>query len=367
MFVDKLKIALVYDRVNKWGGAERILLALHRIFPFAPLYTSVYDIRSGSYAKVFPKVVPSFLQRLPIARRNHEFFAYLMPFAFESFDFSDFDVVISVTSEAAKGIITKPNTLHICYCLTPTRYLWNDYDLYFKSPIFRLITYPIVSHLKRWDKVASQRPDIFLSVSKTVKKRIKKYYQKNSVVLYPPLDDKFCNIEFTRKKGDFFLVVSRLVSYKKVDLAIEAFNKLGWNLIVIGEGRQRSRLERVASRNIKFLPGLTDDQIISYYKRARALIMPQEEDFGLVSLEAQACGCPVIAYKAGGAEETIIEGKTGEFFYPQTSQALIDVLGNFGLKHDRYRKEFFEKNIARFTFEKFRSRLLRLIEKHVNR
>src|SRR3990167_9737624 len=166
-----MKVALVYDRVNKWGGAERVLLALHKIFPDAPLYTSVYDKDKAPWAKVF-SVKTSFLQNFPFASGNHEYYAPLMPLAFESFTFDEYDLVISVTSEAAKGIITKPGTLHICYCLTPTRYLWSHFNLYFENPILKFISSPVASYLKTWDRIAAQRPDVMIAISDTVRKRI---------------------------------------------------------------------------------------------------------------------------------------------------------------------------------------------------
>lgn len=193
-----MKVAIVYDRVNKWGGAERVLLALNEIFPNAPLYTAVYSPKNAPWAKVFPKVIPSFLQKIPLASDRHEHFPYLMPLAFETFDFSEYDLVISVTSEAAKGVITKPGTLHVCYCLTPIRYLWSHYDFYFKNPpdsfkrypLFRLISKPHVWYMRKWDLIASQRPDVYVAISTTVKKRIKKYYDRDSQIIYPPTDIK---------------------------------------------------------------------------------------------------------------------------------------------------------------------------------
>src|SRR3989338_8390229 len=186
-----MKVALVYDRVNKWGGAERVLLALHELFPDAPLYTSVYDRKKASWADVFDPsagsgqgIKTSFLQKIPFSTR-HELFAALMPLAFESFSFDEYDLVISVTSEAAKGIITKPKTMHICYCLTPTRYLWSGYNDYFKNPYFRFISKPLVSYLRFWDKIAAQRPDAYIAISKEVQGRIKKYYGRESTVIYP--------------------------------------------------------------------------------------------------------------------------------------------------------------------------------------
>ncbi|MCX6706351.1 MAG: glycosyltransferase family 4 protein, partial [Candidatus Woesebacteria bacterium] len=209
-----MKIALVYDRVNKWGGAERVLLTLHEMFPDAPLYTSVYDEASTSWAKVFPKIYTSFLQRIPFAKSNHELFGWLMPLAFETFNFDMYDLVISITSEAAKGIITKPKTKHICYCLTPTRYLWSHYDLYFKNKLFRFISKPFINYLRNWDKVAAQRPDQIIAISTEVKNRIKKYYNRDAEVIFPPVS--LHHKKYLSKNHAYYLIVSRLVPYKRV-------------------------------------------------------------------------------------------------------------------------------------------------------
>ena len=242
-----MKVALVYDRVNKWGGAERVLLALHQIWPKAPLFTSVYNPKTASWAKDF-EVVPSFLQRFPTAKRHHEIYSWLMPLAFESFNFDKFDIVISVTSEFAKGVITKPDTLHICYCLTPVRYLWSGYWDY---PIKGWMR-PLISYLRFWDQIAAQRPDIYIAISKTVKKRIKKYYNRGSKVIYPGIDIRkskipaFTKVSAGKQNEKFFLIVSRLVSYKHIDLAVQAFNQLGWPLKIIGIGSEIRRLKKMA-------------------------------------------------------------------------------------------------------------------------
>jgi len=349
-----MKVALVYDRVNKIGGAERVLEALHEIFPDAPLYTAVYNPKTAPWAEKF-NVIPSFLNKFPFAKRSHEVYPWLTPLAFESFDFSEFEVVISVTSEAAKGIITKPKTLHICYCLTPTRYLWSGYEDYFKNEVFRFFTKPVVSYLRRWDKIAAQRPDVFVAISKNVQQRIKKYYGRDSEVIYPPVDiDKFPISNSQFPIGEYFLIVSRLVPYKKVDIAIQAFNKLGLPLKVVGTGREMGRLKRMAKKNIEFLGQLTDFQLLSYYQRCQAVVFPQEEDFGLVPLEAQACGKPVIAYRAGGALETVVERKTGEFFDKQTPENLEEIVKKF--KPEKYKPEDCRQNALKFDIKIFKKK-----------
>lgn len=364
-----MKIALVYDRVNKIGGAERVLEVLHEIWPKAPLYTAVYNPQTAPWAKKF-KVVPSFLNCFPFAKTKHEAYPWLTPLAFESFDLTGFDVVISVTSAGAKGIITRPETLHICYCLTPTRYLWSGYKDYFRNKIFRFLTKPIVGYLRYWDKIAAQRPDIYLAISKNVATRIKKYYGKKAEVVYPPIDTKQWKMENGKQKTEaYFLLVSRLdFGYKRVDLAIEAFNKLGLPLKIIGVGSELGRLKKMAKRNIEFLGQLTDRELLSYYQKCQALIFPQEEDFGLTPLEVQACGRPVIAYQAGGALESVIEGVSGRFFYPQTKEALVGTVKKF--KPENFDSVNCRKNAIKFDKKLFKQKIKDLVEeawqKHQN-
>lgn len=336
-------VALVYDRINKWGGAERVLLALHDLFPQAPLYTAVNNPRKAPWAKVFT-IRTSFLQHFPLASSNHEILPFLMPIAFESFSFDEFDLVISVTSEAAKGIITKPYTKHICYCLTPTRYLWSGYNEYFTNNIMRSLSKPVVSYLRNWDKIASQRPDLYIGISKEVQQRIKSYYDRESVVVYPPVNlgdlrkgkGERGKIEypslFTLNASTFFLVVSRLVPYKKIDLAVQACNSLKKPLVIIGTGSDELRLKKMAGPTVKFLGKVTDDLLIEYYKRSKALIFPGHEDFGISMVEALLCGKPVIAYQAGGALEILEEGKTGIFFSDQSAGAICRAIQEFETK-----------------------------------
>lgn len=342
-----MKVALVYDRVNKIGGAERVLEALHEIWPEAPLYTAVYNSKTAPWAKNF-KVIPSFLQKFPLAKGHHEFYPWLTPLSFESFNFDEFDVVISITSAEAKGIITKPKTLHICYCLTPTRYLWGDCWNY-RVP---LVLQPIISRLRVWDQIASQRPDVYLAISKNVAQRIKKYYHRDAKVIYPPVDTKKWTLQTSNfKHQTYFLLVSRLVPYKKVDIAIEAFNEIGLPLKIIGTGVEMKRLKRTSNKNIEFLGQLTDQEVLGYYQTSMAVVFPQEEDFGLVPLEALACGKPVVAYGAGGAQETVTT-KVGRFFYPQTTKALIEILKNF--KGEDYDPEICRKQAVKFDIVDFK-------------
>lgn len=266
-----MKVALVYDRINKWGGAERVLLALKELFPDATLFTSVYNKDSASWADVFD-IKTSFLQHIPFAKTHHEAFASLMPLAFESFSFDAYDLVISLTSEAAKGIITKPSTKHICLCLTPTRYLWSGRDEYFENKFLKFVATPVLWYLRQWDMIAASRPDMFLAISKEVQQRIKRYYHKDADVVYPPLLLKSTN---TPPAGSgYFLVVSRLIPIKKIDIAIKACNKLQVPLKIIGVGSQEVNLKSIAGPTISFLGSLTDSQVVGYYKGCTALLFP---------------------------------------------------------------------------------------------
>lgn len=368
-----MKVAIVYDRVNKWGGAERVLLALHEIFPKAPLYTSVYDEKGAPWAKVFPKVYTSFLQKLAILRSNHEFLAVFMPFAFSSFDFSKYDLVISVTSELAKGIRVRGKTRHICYCLTPTRYLWSGYKEYFRWKPLKIFGLPAVLFLRKWDRNAAQKPDMMVAISTEVKKRIKKYYGRDSEIIFPPVDIPKLQIPRTKlqtnpnlqKAKRYYLLVSRLdYGYKKVDLAIEAFNKLSFPLVIVGTGREEKRLRKIAKDNIFFAGRVNESKLKKFYKGARALIMPQEEDFGIVSVEAQSFGLPVIAYKKGGASDTVINGKTGILFNKQNVSTLVNEVRHY--HNSNYGSGMYGdclKNAKRFSKANFKKEFLSLTKK----
>lgn len=362
-----MKVALVYDRVNKWGGAERVLLALHEMFPNAPLYTSLYDSSNAEWTKKVFKVIPSFINKIPYISDKHELLSIFMPVAFEQFNFSEYDLVVSISSEAAKGVITKLPTRHISYCLTPTRYLWGGNKFYRKNPqgllklipFFSLISKPFMAYMKYWDKIAAQRPDKMIAISGEVKKRIKKYYHRDSIVLYPPVDiDKF-QLKGRKSKGDYFLVVSRLVPYKRVDLVIRAFNKLKLPLIIVGTGEEEKHLKRIAGKNINFTGYVPDRDLVNYYAGAKAFIHPQNEDFGISAVEAQAAGVPVIAYRKGGAMETVVENVTGVFFDKQTIDSLVDAVKRFDKMN--FNTQNLIKNAQRFSKKRFKREFRELI------
>ncbi len=350
----------MYDRVNKIGGAERVLESLREIFPNSVLYTSVYNKKSTPWAKKF-KIQTSFLQKIPILNLRHEFIPYLMPIAFESFRFDGFELVVSVTSEAAKGVIVPPGVTHVCICLTPTRYLWSGYKSYFKSALLKTIAFPLVWYLRKWDLAASKRPDYYIAISETVKKRIAKYYKRESMVIYPPSDRLFRakggKMEINEK--NYFLVVSRLVDYKRVDLAVKACTKLKLPLVVIGQGSEFEKLDAIAGDTVIFKGKVSDDELIAYYKNCRALIFPGIEDFGITMVEVQKAGKPVIAYGSGGAKEVVINGKTGTFFENQSVSSLCSVLLKF--KDNRYNVKDCRNNASRFSERIFKKSILSFV------
>lgn len=360
-FLAEKKIAIVYDWIDKWGGVERVLLTLQEMFPRADFFTSYYDPGSASWANKL-NIKTSFIQRLPdFIKKNRLFSLFLYPYAFESFDFSAYDLVISVTSSFAKAVITKPNTVHICYLLTPTRFLWLYPEIYTDNWFKRLLFMPFMTRLKMWDFIAGQRPDYYLSISKTVQQRLRKYYRQDSEVIYPAFDTDYWKKMQNEKikqlvEKKFFLVVSRLESYKKLYLVIETFNELPERLVVVGKGTQFDKLKRLAKQRIIFLQNLKDEELGWLYQNTEALIMPQEEDFGYVALEAQFFGCPVIAFRKGGATETVLENKTGLFFEKQTVDDLQKALAKFHTMSYTLKKttqKLGVENIEKFSRDRF--------------
>lgn len=366
------KIAIVYDWIDKWGGVERVLLDLHKIFPEAVFYTSYFDKEKADWAKDL-NIKTSFLQNFPsLIKKNRILSLPFFSFAFESFNFSGYDLVISVTSSFAKSVITQPGTKHICYMLTPTRYLWSHRREYLSYGLFSYLVRGFIAYFQKWDLVASQRPDKIISISETVRDRCQKYYGRDSEVIYPGFDIEYWkNIKLKIKSEklkvklkikNYYLIVSRLEPYKKIDLAIQVFNKLKDVLVIIGEGSQEKKLKEIAGKNIIFLSKLSDVELGIFYSNAQALIMPQEEDFGYVALESQFFGCPVITYNKGGATETIIDGKTGIFFAHQTKQSLKGAVERFERIKYNLRKntaKFGIINIDRFSKEKFIEKFLK--------
>ena len=324
-----MKVALAHDYLNQMGGAERVVLALHEMFPDAPLYTSIYDPQRVDTAFQSIDIRTSFMQKFPLVKKHHQPFLPFYPFAIEQLDLRGYDLVLSSSSAFAKGIITRPETMHICYCHTPMRWCWN-YDEYVErehlGKISRAFLPFFISGLRVWDQTSSMRVDHFIANSPVVADRIRKYYRRNAVVIPPPVEVSRFTFDPTIRTEDFFLIVSRLMPYKRIDLAIEACNQLQLPLVIIGSGRDENRLKHLAGPTIRFMGRLSDQEVLHYYAHCRALILPGEEDFGITPLEAQASGRPVIAYAAGGSLASIIDNVTGTFFYKQTVESLIEVL-----------------------------------------
>lgn len=382
----KRKIAIVYDWLDSWGGVERMLIVLNEIFPNADWYTSYADTASEIYKKLVAKeqactdasikfkfnLRTSFIQRLPHFIKSNRIFSLLLyPFAFEQFDFSSYDFVISITSSFSKGIITHPNTKHICILLTPTRWLWSQKDRYLKIANFfpgitNCLNSKIANYIKKWDIVASNRPDKIISISKSIAIQCKKYYGRDSDVVYPPFDIKYWSKLIPEQsaklvfKGKYFLVVSRLEPYKNIDLVIQAFNSLkDKRLIIIGKGRLEARLKRIAMKNTLFIDSVSDQELSYAYSHAQALIMAQEEDFGYTSLEAQYFDCPVIANNKGGASETVINNKTGLLFKKLEVSEIRDAVAEF--KRSKYNLDDKQRLFRKFSKEIFIKRMQDLV------
>lgn len=361
-----MKVALVHDHLNQLGGAEKVLYNFHEIYQDSPIYTLLYDKKSLPLEFSQLEIKPSYIQSLPFSRSLFKWYLLFMPSAIEKHNLFAFDVILSSASSFAKGVLTKPSSMHVCYCHTPTRFLWSyshDYTAELAEPyLVKKILPPFLSRLRIWDYQAAQRVDYFIANSKNVAKRIKKYYNRDAVVIYPPVEiDRFF---ISPQVDDYFVLISRFRPYKKTDLAIKAFNKLKIKLKIIGGGEDEKRLKRLAGDNIEFLGKVDDKTKIKVLSRARALIHPQaDEDFGITAVEAMACGRPVIAYRGGGVLESVKEGKTGIFFNEQTWESLAQAVIDFSdlefipqeiRKHaEQFDKKLFQQKIKKFIDEKW--------------
>ena len=323
-----MKVALIHEWLTTLGGSERVVLTLSKIFPGAPVFTSVYD-RDRLPAEFHGlDVRPSFLQRIPGAVKKHQALLPLMPMAFEQHDLRGYDLIVSSHHACAKGVITDANALHLSYVHTPMRYAWDlthEYQATL-SPLKRALAAPLLHYMRAWDVTSSWRVDHYMANSKLVAERIAKHYRRPATVIHPPIRVA----DFTvGAQEDHYLVVSRLVPYKRIDLAVEAANRTGAKLRVVGDGPLYRELRAMAKPNVQFLGNLSDAEVRAEYAKARAFLFPGFEDFGLTPLEAMASGMPVIAYGRGGALETVVDGITGVFFGEQTAESLVQAMGRF--------------------------------------
>jgi glycosyltransferase involved in cell wall biosynthesis len=355
-----MRVALVHDYLNQMGGAEKTLLALAQIFPGAPIYTSMYDPSRVDKAFRALDIRTSFMQGLPFVKRHHQAFMPLYPFAMESFDLRGYDLVVSGSSAFAKGVLTRPEALHVCYCYTPMRWAWNFEDYIERERIgglTRTALAPFVSWLRLWDYASAARVDAYVADSPVVAARIAKYYRRESVIIPPPVE--VTRFAVSTRRDDYFLITSRLVPYKRIDLAVRAFTKLGLPLHVVGSGRDAQSLRKLAGPSVRFLGRLSDEQVRDEMAGCRAFIFPGEEDFGITPVEAQACGKPVIAYGAGGALSTVVEGVTGLFFREQTPDALASVVAGF--RDEQFDPQAIRRHAEQFDTARFAERLTRFI------
>ena len=323
-------VAFVHDWMNQVGGAEDVLEALVSLYPRAPIYTSLYDAKRMPAHWQQWDIRTGFINRLPFSHTRSQFYFPLYPFNFEQFDFRPYDLVISNKSGFSHGIITGPETLHICYCLTPTRYIWRYLDYAEQErlgPAARRILPLFLTFLRMWDRQAADRVDHFIAISQEVRQRIGKIYRREADIIYPPVDTE--RFEPVSQVDDYYLLVGRLVPYRRIDLLIEAFNKLQRPLLIAGTGRDRERLEAMAGPNVQFLGYVPDRELPNLMARCRAFMFPGEEDFGIAPIQAMAAGRPVIAYAGGGALETVIPGETGVLFAQQTVNAMIKAVESF--------------------------------------
>ena len=349
-----MKTAIIHDWLVAFGGAEKVLKVLHDLYP-SPIFTLVQN-ESLAKSKGFGAIQISPLQKFPFATRFYREYLPFFPWAIEQFDLREFDLVISNSHAAAKGVITHPHQLHLCYCLTPMRYAWDFYHTYMSglNGIKKLCAQKVLHRVRLWDAMNASRVDHFAAISQYVAKRIKKYYGRDSEVIYPPVDtQKFLLKE---KKEDFYLAVSRFVPYKRIDVIVEAFQFMpGKKLVLIGDGPERKKILKVAGKNIEFLGPQSDEIVVEIMGRAKAFIFAAEEDFGIAPVEAQAAGTPVIAYGKGAVLETVVPNQTGIFFEEPTVGAIVDAIKQFEKWQEYFEPEKIREHAEKFSVERFKT------------
>ncbi|MDP2684551.1 MAG: glycosyltransferase [bacterium] len=351
-----MKIALVHDYLAQDGGAERVLEAFHEIWPEAPIFVLFCDLDKMPRFKDLD-IRESFISKLPGSKKHYQWYLPFMPVATERHNLHEFDLVLSSTSAFAKGVLTRPETLHISYCHTPTRYLWTDTHEYIAdlkyNALIKSILPRLIHRMRIWDKMSVDRVDQFIANSDTVRQRIKKYYRRDSDIIYPPVDTN--NFHISEIIGNYFVSGGRLVKYKRFDLIVEVFNRLQYPIKIFGVGPELENLKSKALPNIEFLGRISDKEKAELLSQAKAFIHPQIEDLGITPIESMACGRPVIAYPLGGAGETVIPGVTGVFFNSQTWESLLDVVLNFD--ENAWDSNLIKNHAEKFSSDYFKSRL----------
>ncbi len=381
-----MKVAIVHDWLTGMRGGEKCLEVFCRLYPEADLFTLLHIPGSVSPVIENRKIYTSFLQSLPGVRTHYRYYLPLMPWAVEQFQLQGYDLVLSSSHCVAKGVRVPRESLHVCYCYTPMRYIWDQFEHYFggrnagraSSAAMRLLA----PSLRSWDVRTSRRVDRFVAISRHVQKRIRQYYDRPSDVIHPPVDDRFYTPDEAVQPGDYFLIVSAFAPYKRIDLAVDAFNKLGYPLVIIGEGQDRDYLRKMAGSHIR-LPGwVPDAEVRTYYARCRAFLFCGEEDFGITPLEAQAMGRPVVALARGGALETVIPDRgtwnaetgipekrtaqpTGVFFQEQTPEALLSAVRHFETIEDRFDPKAIRRHALQFGTDRFARRIQHFLEQQI--
>ena len=359
-----MKVAIAHDWLNQMGGAENVLETLVSMFPNAPVFTTIYApaLMPAEYRKW--DIRPSWLNRAPDIHRRHQLYLPLYPAAVRSLDLRDYDLILSNKSGFIHGLKTRPGQRHLCYCLAPTRYVW-DYQNYAQREqlggLSNLALKPVIAALRRWDYQAARRVDHFCAISSDIQGRIKKYYHRDSSIIAPPVNTRRFKSTPTPSE-DYYFIVSRLIPYKRIDLAVQAFTKLGKRLIIAGEGRDREALAAMAGPTIEFRGRLPWEEVVNLMANAKAFIFPGYEDFGITPVEAQAAGRPVIAFAAGGALDTVIEGETGVFFQRQTVDSLIEAVHR--LEAASFDPQRIRRNAERFSVERFKQDLQAWIDRY---
>jgi glycosyltransferase involved in cell wall biosynthesis len=362
-----MKTAIIHYWLVNMRGGEKVLQSLLEIFPDADIYTHVYNPKAVSSLIKNRRVITSRINRLPFAKKLYQLYMPLMPNALNDFDLQSYDLVISSESGPAKGVIPNPGAYHLCYCHSPMRYLWDMYHEYFRgtNPFKRFFMKRLIPKLRLWDAVSANQVDFFIANSSYVAQRIRRCYNREAAVVYPPVDiKKFLSVE--RQPGDCYLFFGQLTGYKRADLAIEACVASGRRLVVAGAGKKNRKWREYEKTGlIAFKGRVSDEDLLKLYSSARALLFPGIEDFGIIPVEAQAAGCPVIAYRRGGALDTIIEGVTGIFFDGQTPASLMETMDRFdSMKAEGAfnNREAFTRHVLQFSPELFKEKVQRIIE-----
>ncbi len=356
------KVALVHDHLGQDGGAERVLAILQDMYPGAPTYTLIHDHTRANKVFLSRDIRTSFLQRMPFGVRHYQMYLPWMANAVERYELNEYDLVISNSASFARGVLTLPKTLHIDYCHSPTRYLWSDThryvdELHYPGIVKKFIPF-MLTGIRQWDRIAADRVDVFFANSRTVQRRITKYYRRESTIMHCPVDTSGFTIGTV---GNYYLIGGRLVPYKRYDLAIRAFNRLGIPLKIFGDGPEEKKLREMAKPNIEFLGRVSHDEVRKLYQGCIAFLHPQEEDFGLTPLEANASGRPVIAFAAGGALETVQEGVNGTFFYEQEWESLADAVIRF--TPEKFDPETVRAHALKFDVVHFKQRFSEAVER----